>query len=488
MGGAILTSYIGAVCGNRISRSLWHERGLFPSFQAPPSTVSLRTRASKHPIEQPPQPLDRSSLDLQNPERSSSLEAPRALTRHWSSRLSCPRATMSRRHISHSRTRSSRHRNQKVAPPLESSSARSTIWRWNSLHRSEHAPPRVGESVGDNVHALQRRRIFRSPERGLPSSDSRNWHHVRTPQRTIYHLAVETPPSEDSRASTRHRGCRRNSLRASTRGHAAACVRHTRPRSWHTPRPRVASLCHCVSPYRHASVQPLRLLSAKVQDNWQAKNSKSSLIQASVQPLRLPSAKVQDDWQAKNSKSSLTQASVQPPRLPSAEASVQPLRLPSAKVQDDWQAKNSKSSLTQASVQPLRLPSAECLTWSPGPDLGLQCLTWSPRPDLGLQCLTRSSGPDLGLHGLIRSPGPKLGLKGYFWSQEPKSYGNEKRFELIALSEKQVAIAASKHMVEFFDASKLSLPKCKPIQLKRLPPVYGLLKVNIAEASAEEIT
>uniref|UniRef100_A0A2N9J130 Uncharacterized protein n=1 Tax=Fagus sylvatica TaxID=28930 RepID=A0A2N9J130_FAGSY len=55
--------------------------------------MSLGTRAFKHPIEQPPQPLDRSSLDLQNPERSSSLEAPRALTRHWSSRLSCPRAT-----------------------------------------------------------------------------------------------------------------------------------------------------------------------------------------------------------------------------------------------------------------------------------------------------------------------------------------------------------------------------------------------------------
>ena len=94
MGGAILTSYIGAVCGNHISRSFWYEQGLFMSFQASPSTVSLKTQASKHPIEQPPRPLDRSSLDLQNLERSSSLEAPRALTRHWSSRLNCPRATM----------------------------------------------------------------------------------------------------------------------------------------------------------------------------------------------------------------------------------------------------------------------------------------------------------------------------------------------------------------------------------------------------------
>uniref|UniRef100_A0A2N9HE60 Uncharacterized protein n=1 Tax=Fagus sylvatica TaxID=28930 RepID=A0A2N9HE60_FAGSY len=34
----------------------------------------------------------------------------------------------------------------------------------------------------------------------------------------------------------------RNSLRASTHGHAAACVRHTRPRSWYTLEPRVALL------------------------------------------------------------------------------------------------------------------------------------------------------------------------------------------------------------------------------------------------------
>jgi hypothetical protein len=42
---------------------------------------------------------------------------------------------------------------------------------------------------------------------------------------------------------------RRNSLRASTRGHATACVRHTRPRSWHMPEPRVASLCSRIIPY-----------------------------------------------------------------------------------------------------------------------------------------------------------------------------------------------------------------------------------------------
>jgi hypothetical protein len=114
---------------------LWHEWGLFSSFQAPPSTVSLRTRASQHPIEQPPQPLDRSLLDLQNPKRSSSLEAPHAFTRHWSSRLSCPRATMSRRHI-------------------------------------------------------------RTPEHDLLGTETKKWHHHWSPLRPIYHLAVEQPPSE----------------------------------------------------------------------------------------------------------------------------------------------------------------------------------------------------------------------------------------------------------------------------------------------------
>ena len=124
------------------------------------------------------------------------------------------------------------------------------VVRWKNLYRRNNAPPHAGESVGDNVHALQRRRIFRSPERGLPSSDSRNWHHVRTPRRTIYHLAVETPPSEAALAST----CRWGSDHFSTRQHAEACARHTRPRSWHTPVPRVTSLCRRVNSYRHVSM------------------------------------------------------------------------------------------------------------------------------------------------------------------------------------------------------------------------------------------
>jgi hypothetical protein len=234
--------------------------------------VSLRTRASKHPIEQPPQPLDRSSLNLQNPERSSSLEAPRAFTRHWSSRRSCTRATTRRRHI-------------------------------------------------------------RTPEHGLLGSETTKWHHHWSPLRPIYHLAVEQTLSECTRASTRRRKCRRqrsrapapphlskprtgasqlrfkklaprpdsleddlsfgggkssiggrtrlhapsrlrrNSLRASTRGHAAACVRHTRPRSWHTPEPRVASLCSCVIPYRqsarHVSMPRGKKKKKKRGKNWE---------------------------------------------------------------------------------------------------------------------------------------------------------------------------------------------------------------------------
>uniref|UniRef100_A0A2N9IRR1 Uncharacterized protein n=1 Tax=Fagus sylvatica TaxID=28930 RepID=A0A2N9IRR1_FAGSY len=213
-------------------------------FQAPSSTVSLETRASKHPIEQPPQPLDRLSLDLQNPERSSSLEAPRALTRHWSSRLSCPRATTRGRattiseivvpgiysdqdhhqqidrlpiycctvekppsekqrastrrrkcpatmftrlvppHLSKLRTGASQLRFKKMAPRFGLLGGRSTIWRWKRLHRRLHAPPRAGEA----------------------------------------------------------------SVTFSTRQHAEACARHTLSCFWHTPVPRVASLCHCVSP------------------------------------------------------------------------------------------------------------------------------------------------------------------------------------------------------------------------------------------------
>ena len=103
--------------------------------------VSLGTRASKLPIKQPPQPLDRSSLNLQNPERSSSLEPRRTLTRHWSSQMGCPRATTRRCHI-------------------------------------------------------------RTLEHDLLGSQTVKWHHHWSPLWPIYHLEVDESPSERPRAST----------------------------------------------------------------------------------------------------------------------------------------------------------------------------------------------------------------------------------------------------------------------------------------------
>jgi hypothetical protein len=125
----------------------------------------------------------------------------------------------------------------------------STIWRWKSLHRSVHAPPRAGESVGDNVHALQRRRIFRSPERGFPApiQETGTTSGLLRGRSTIWrwkrlHRRPNAPPRAVEALTE-----------FSTRGHAAACVRHTRPRSWQTPEPRVASLCSCVIPYRQSA-------------------------------------------------------------------------------------------------------------------------------------------------------------------------------------------------------------------------------------------
>uniref|UniRef100_A0A2N9EFH3 Uncharacterized protein n=1 Tax=Fagus sylvatica TaxID=28930 RepID=A0A2N9EFH3_FAGSY len=274
MGGAILTSYIGAVCGNRIFPELWHERGLFPSFQAPPSTVSLRTRASKHPIEQPPQPLDRSSLDLQNPERSSSLEAPRALTRHWSSRLSCPRAT----------TRSRATTISEIVVPGIYSDQDHHQW----IDRLQ-------------IYRCTRRRIFRSPERGLPSSDSRK-------------LAPRPDSSEDDLPF----GGGNASIGGRTRPHApvrlrppsprASMQKHVRGTRGHAPgtrschvSPRCATASVLIATLKKLDLgfgqQPKRFPSTEVQGDWQVKNKKLDL--GFGQPKRFPSTEVQGDWQAK---------------------------------------------------------------------------------------------------------------------------------------------------------------------------------------------
>uniref|UniRef100_A0A2N9GV80 Uncharacterized protein n=1 Tax=Fagus sylvatica TaxID=28930 RepID=A0A2N9GV80_FAGSY len=156
-------------------------RGLFPSFQAPSSTVSLETRASKHPIEQPPQPLDRSSLNLQNPERSSSLEAPRAFTRHWSSRRSCTRATTRRRHIrtpEHGLLGSETtkwHHHWSPLRPIYHLAVEQTL---SGVYTRLHAPEKVSETMFTRSSAAA---SFEAQNGGFSSSDSRNWHHVRTP-------------------------------------------------------------------------------------------------------------------------------------------------------------------------------------------------------------------------------------------------------------------------------------------------------------------
>uniref|UniRef100_A0A2N9G0K5 Uncharacterized protein n=1 Tax=Fagus sylvatica TaxID=28930 RepID=A0A2N9G0K5_FAGSY len=181
----------------------WHERGLFPSFQAPPSTVSLGTRASKHPIEQPPQPLDRSSLDLQNPERSSSLEAPRALTRHWSSRLSCPRATTRRRHIrtpEHGllgfETVKRHHHWSPLQPIYHLDGGQVTIGEATRLH-APISPPESMAHAPIAVATLEAQiGAFRAPiqETGTTFGLLR---------RTIYCLPLESLSSDWPRASTR---------------------------------------------------------------------------------------------------------------------------------------------------------------------------------------------------------------------------------------------------------------------------------------------
>uniref|UniRef100_A0A2N9GEW9 Uncharacterized protein n=1 Tax=Fagus sylvatica TaxID=28930 RepID=A0A2N9GEW9_FAGSY len=125
---------------------------------SPPSTVSLGTRASKLPIEQPSQPLDRSSLDLQNPERSSSLEPPRALMRHWSSRMGCLRAAAT---FALQNTNLLRLRNSKTTPPFGVLSGRPIIWRWTRHHlKRPRASMRRSHLRKSIAHAPTAVRIF----------------------------------------------------------------------------------------------------------------------------------------------------------------------------------------------------------------------------------------------------------------------------------------------------------------------------------------
>uniref|UniRef100_A0A2N9IYD9 Uncharacterized protein n=1 Tax=Fagus sylvatica TaxID=28930 RepID=A0A2N9IYD9_FAGSY len=221
--------------------------------------MSLETRASKHPIEQPPQPLDRSSLDLQNPERSSSLEAPCALTRHWSSQLSYPRATTRGRatrdpshHDRCSRHLLFRHLLRSRPPPTDRSSPDLSLYGGKIVIGGG---TRLHMSMGTLASLFTCCRGLQTPELSLPSSNS---------------IQKAAPPSEFSPADlpfgigiaaigvfTRlHVPSRllRNSLIPATYGHAAACAAHATtlllPRLSHvSPRcaSHVSSRCAAVS-------------------------------------------------------------------------------------------------------------------------------------------------------------------------------------------------------------------------------------------------
>uniref|UniRef100_A0A2N9FXX5 Uncharacterized protein n=1 Tax=Fagus sylvatica TaxID=28930 RepID=A0A2N9FXX5_FAGSY len=144
--------------------------GFFQASKLRQALVSLETRASKHPIEQPPQPLDRLSLDLQNPERSSSLEAPRALTRHWSSRLSCPRATTRPSHHD-LRNHSSKHLLGSRPPPTDRSSSDLSLYggkNSNGEDTRSHALEKKPATLFTRSSAAAR---FEAQIEGLPSSD-----------------------------------------------------------------------------------------------------------------------------------------------------------------------------------------------------------------------------------------------------------------------------------------------------------------------------
>uniref|UniRef100_A0A2N9I5I5 Uncharacterized protein n=1 Tax=Fagus sylvatica TaxID=28930 RepID=A0A2N9I5I5_FAGSY len=181
MGGAILTSYIGAVCGNRIFRNYGMNGGYF--------------RASKLR-----QAL--SSLNLQNPERSSSLEAPRAFTRHWSSRRSCPRATTRGQATTISEI---------ILPSIYSDQDHHQRIDRPPIYRSTVEKTPTEKTRASTRYRRNRRRCSRAPAppHGLkPRTRASRLQNSRKAAisdsfRPIYHLVVEPPPLEVARASTR---------------------------------------------------------------------------------------------------------------------------------------------------------------------------------------------------------------------------------------------------------------------------------------------
>ena len=114
-------------------------------------------------------------------------------------------------------------------------------------------PPRVEESAGDAVHALQRRCMVRSPGHKLPGSKMANRKPFRTPLRPIYNLAVEPPSSEFARTSTRRQGSGDLLHAHPYAQHVSTRAWHTLARDWHTLAPGVAPRVRQVSPNLQSS-------------------------------------------------------------------------------------------------------------------------------------------------------------------------------------------------------------------------------------------
>ena len=216
--------------------------------------MNLETRASKHPIEQPPQPLDRLSLDLQNPERSSSLEAPRALTCHWSSRLSCPRATTRSRATTISEivipgTNSDQDHHQQIDRlPIY-------LVRWKNLHRRNNSPPRAGESAGDNVHAPRAAASFEAQNGGFPApiQETGTMFRLLRGRSTIWrwkrlHRRPHAPPRAGEAPATSPRASMQKHVRGAC-GHApGTCQCHVSPRCAAASVLIATSACHISMP------------------------------------------------------------------------------------------------------------------------------------------------------------------------------------------------------------------------------------------------
>ena len=150
---------------------------------------------------------------------------------------------------SHSRTRSSGLRNRKVAPPLESSSANLPFGGGTAsfgVRMRLHAPEKVSVPMFTRSSAAA---SFEAQNEGFPTPIQENGTMSRLlrGRSTIWrwkclHRRPNAPPRAGEAPTT-----------FSTCQHAKACASHTRPCFWHTPVPRVASLCHCVSTYRQSA-------------------------------------------------------------------------------------------------------------------------------------------------------------------------------------------------------------------------------------------